>query len=346
MSEVKAKGFFERPEGKTGILFIGLAAGGAAYGLYYLLPAIIVLLQNMVYASLLAGGLAAAVFVVADKRFRALVWYMYKSAMRAVTGAFVEIDPIGILRGYVSDLRDKREEMEKHSANLEGQKRKLKAMIDENEAKRKQSLGMAKQAHDRGADYKAAFVLQSRQAGRLQKSNFTLQSLYNKMEVMSKVLKNMRETSDFLLQDIEAEVEVKTAERNAIKASYGAFTAARRIIQGDGDKRELFDQAMEHLANDYAMKVGEIEQFMDMSRGFIQSVDLENGVFEQDALDQLEAWSAKKADQLLLEPPRRIPPSLSSAPEIRSRVMASPTDEEIAQSDSEGAFDDLFQGKK
>lgn len=298
--EQAAKSFFKRPEGKTGVVFLVALLGAAGWGLYWALPFIIELLTNTIHAALLAGALAAILFVVLDKRVRTLVSYGFKSVMRFITGLIVEIDPIGILKGYAENLRKRLEDMRESMSQLNGQKKKLAEIIKKNENERQHSLALAKQAHER-PDTKSAFILQSRQAGRLQKSNMTLQSLLNRMEAMSKVLKKMYEVAEFTSADIDSEVQVKTAERAAIKASYGAFTSARRIIQGDVDQKALFDQAMEHLADDYAMKVGEIELFMEMSDGFIKSVDLENGVYEQDALDQFEQWE-KKADQLLQSP--------------------------------------------
>lgn len=337
--QTRTKTFFERPEGKTGMFFIlaGLLAGG--WGLFLALPFIITLLTNTLHAMILAGVIAFLVFLVSDKRIRALASYAFKSSMRFLTGLIVEIDPIGILRGYAEDLHKRLDDMTRSMANLEGQKRKLKALIEKNEADRIHSLQVAKLAHDR-PDQKAAFVLQSRQAGRLQKSNLTLQALYNKMEALSKAMKKMREVSEFTIQDIEGEIEVKAQERAAIQAGYGAFTAARRILQGDADQRAIFDQAMEHLADDYAMKIGEIEQFMDMSEGFIKSVDLENGVYEQDALSQFEQWE-QKADQLMLSPADKVRvPELGQAEEYDDAVEAN------SSARAGSGFSDLFDQKR
>lgn len=293
------KPFLSRPEGKTGlILGLGLAGAGA-FALYSVLPALIVLLENTLYAGFLIGTLALSVFVVSDKRVRALASYGWKAVMRALTGLIVEIDPIGILKGYLEDLKDSLGSMDKSIGNLNGQITKLKILITTNEEKREKSLGIAKQAKNK-AEMQSAFLLQARQAGRLQKSNITLQGLLNKMENLLRVVKKMREASNFMVQDIEGEVEVKSQERDAIRAGYGAFTAARKIIAGESDQKQLFDQAMEKLADDYAMKVGEIENFMEVSNGFIQSVDLENGVYEMDALDQLNAWEKKSNDLMVL----------------------------------------------
>jgi len=328
----------QRPEGKTSLVFTVALLAAAGWGFYLIAPALLAFLTTLLNIILVSGAIAAIVFLVSSPKVRALSGYIWKSLMRFITGLIVEIDPIGILKGYAEDLHKRLSEMQKSMSNLNGQMVKLKAVIDKNESDRVHSLQIAKQAHDR-PDAKAAFVLQSRKAGRLEKSNMTLQGLYNKMQAMSKMLKKYYEVAAFTVEDIEGEIEVKSQERAAIKASYGAFTSARKILQGEGDQRAIFDQAMEHLADDYAMKVGEIELFMDMSEGFIKTMDLENGVYEQDALAHFEEWE-KKADLL-------ISPSETMSPALKARVASSPDPQEIqaqaeAEAEESSSFSDLF----
>jgi hypothetical protein len=56
---------------------------------------------------------------------------------------------------------------------------------------------------------------------------------------------------------------------------------------------------MEHIADDVANKVGEMERFMEMSANFMNSIDLQNGVFEEEGLKMLEEYE-KKSTLLLL----------------------------------------------
>ena len=304
-----SKPWTSRPEGKfgTAVLIAALAAGGISL-LYFwglILPWLIGVVTNTIELVALCGVLVAMGIVVFDPRWRNLAVYGYKSIMRAITGAFIEIDPIGILKNYVVSLRKRLDEMDQSIGNLSGQIRKLKEQINSNEQKRVHSLQVMQQAQQRVKDdasatgMKNVFTLQSRQAGRLATSNLTLQGLLDKMEGMLKVLRKYRDASSLLIEDINGEVEVKSAERAALLAGYNAFSKAKKIMAGGGDEKELFDMTMEKLADDYGMKMGEIENFMDMSKGFIDGVDLDKGVFEAQGLAQLEAWE-KKSDSLLL----------------------------------------------
>ncbi|MGB3798515.1 MAG: hypothetical protein WA952_01800, partial [Lewinella sp.] len=133
----------------------------------------------------------------------------------------------------------------------------------------------------------------------LKDSNIKLEELYKKMEVLYRVLTKMYENSQILAEDITDQVAVKEQERKAIHASHGAMNSAMSVIQGDPDQRAMFDMAMENITEDVANKVGEMERFMEVSANFMDSVDLQNGVFEEEGLNMLEKWE-KESNSLLL----------------------------------------------
>src|SRR5690606_37782534 len=125
------------------------------------------------------------------------------------------------------------------------------------------------------------------------------EDLYKKMEILYRVLAKMYENSEILVEDITDQVMVKEQERKAILASTGAMRSAMSVIKGDPDKKAMFDAALEAVADDVSRKVGEIERFMEVSQGFMQSIDLQNGVFEEEGLKMLEKWEAESTSLLL-----------------------------------------------
>ena len=106
-----------------------------------------------------------------------------------------------------------------------------------------------------------------------------------------------------ILENAKAELGVesltKEQERKAIHASNSAMRSAMSIIQGDKDKRAMFDQALEAVADDVSQKVGEMERFMELSDNFMKSIDLQNGVFEEEGLKMLEKWEVEGVSKLL-----------------------------------------------
>ena len=77
---------------------------------------------------------------------RALVGYGYKSVMRWITGLFVQIDPIGILKGYVEHLQDNLRNMNKQINKLRGQMHQLKEIIVNNTKEIQNNLQLASEA--------------------------------------------------------------------------------------------------------------------------------------------------------------------------------------------------------
>ncbi len=294
---VQLKSFWSKKEGTTGMIVLALLIGAGVYGFSAILPWLITLLQNTIHTVFLAATLGVLIFIVTDKRVRNLAKYMFKSVMRAITSVFITIDPIGILRNYVSDLERNIREMTEQLGALRGQMRTLQEEMRKNDQVREESLKAAKMAQERGK--KSAFVLKARKAGRLQESNMTYKNLYVKMEMLYRVLSKMLEAAQFWYEDLSDEVDVKIRERKMILQGYSVFKKAQKVIQGDPDAKELFDQTLEYMAEDYGQKLGEIEHFMDISQGFIESVDLQNGIYEEDALKELENWE-QKTDSLVL----------------------------------------------
>jgi len=297
MQPMKPKNFWERPEGITGGLFMAAILLGGGYLLYQALPTLITLASNTLYLAGLLAALAAVVYMVLDPKMRNLVWYIYKSIMRSITGVFVQIDPIGILKSYIEDLKDNLGKMNSQISNLKGQMYKLGEMIKQNNANIKNNLNLAGKAKETGKD--ALMVLQARKAGRLQDSNVKLEDLYKRMEVLYRVLTKMYENSEIMLEDLSDQVVVKEQEYKAIKASHSAMRSAMNILSGNSDKKYMYDMALEAMADDVGQKVGEMERFMDMSKNFMDGIDLQNGVFEEEGMAMLDKWEKDGVSFLL-----------------------------------------------
>lgn len=301
--QFKEKSFWKRPEGITGMLFIaGLLIGGG-YLLYIALPTLIVLAQNTLYLVGMLLVLFAILYMVFDPRMRTLISYSYRSIMRWLTGVFITIDPIGILKNYVQDLEKNLRKMGKQIGAIRGQMRRLKTMISDNESEIENNLMMAKRANEEGMERQV--MLSTRKAARLRDSNGKYKELLQKMEVLYRVLTKMYQNSEILLEDTKDQVKLKEQERKAIRASHSAMKSAMNVISGDNDRRIMFDKALEAIADDVANKVGEMERFMEMSSNFMNSVDLQNGIFEEQGLKMLEEW--EKESQLMLMEGKSMP---------------------------------------
>ncbi|MBK9338607.1 MAG: hypothetical protein IPM98_19595 [Lewinellaceae bacterium] len=313
---MKSKSFWQRPEGVTGgVLLIALATGGVLL-LNQFLPVLIELAQNTLYLSGMLAALAIVVYMALDPKTRNLVWYMYKAAVRWITGLFVQIDPIGILKSYIEDLEKSLRTLSKQIGALRGQMRQLKGTMDGNNTDIQKNMAIAERAKKQNDDKN--LTIATRKAGRLQEANAKYAELYQKMEVLYRVLTRMYENSEIVLEDTRDQITLKEQEYQAIKASHTAIRSAQSILTGNPDQRAMFDQALESLAEEVSLKVGDMERFMDTSRNLLDSIDLRNGVFQDDGLQLLEQWEkqnplgtpvGKKTDEKPLDlgaPPKEI----------------------------------------
>jgi phage shock protein A len=295
------KSFWKRPEGVTGAIVMAGLAAGLAFIIATFGSAILAALANTVVLGVTITALAALLYMVIDPKMRNLIWYSYKGVMRWITGMFVQIDPIGVLKAYIDDLRKNHRNMSKQIGALRGQMRRLGKTMSENKKSIEQSTRMAQKA--KVNNQQSQLALELRRIGRLKESNAKLEVLHKKMEVMYRVLRKMYDNSEILLEDLKDQVSIKEAERKAIHASHSAIQSAMSIISGNKDQRYMFDEAMEALAEDVAMKVGEMERFMDLSTNFMDSIDMQKGVSEDEGLKMLEEWERKSDGLLLLDKP-------------------------------------------
>jgi phage shock protein A len=329
----KSKSFWKKPEGVAGAIFLtGIIAGGG-YLLFLAMPYLISLAANALYLAGMLLVLGAIIYMVLDPKMRNLVWYGYKSVMRAITGVFVNIDPIGILKSYVDDLTDNLRKMSSQIASLRGQMRKLSTLMQENQKEIDNNMKLAAMAKQKGNDKQ--MMLSSRKAARLKESNAKYKALHGKIEVMYKILTKMYQNSEILLEDTKDQVKLKEQERKAIRASHSAMKSAMSVISGDPDQRAMFDMALESIADDVANKVGEMERFMEMSSSFMDSVDLQNGVFEEEGLKMLEKFE-KESTLLLMGAPGETTETLDL-----NQPKAQP--EARKEDSSSASYDNLFE---
>ncbi|MBK9013844.1 MAG: hypothetical protein IPM82_07030 [Saprospiraceae bacterium] len=327
------KSFWKRPEGVTGAIFLTAVLGGLGYLLAVNMAAILALAANTIYLVLMLMALAALIYIILDPKMRNLIWYMYKSVMRAVTGMFVQIDPVGILKSYVEDLQDNLGKMSQQIGNLKGQIRKMSTLMEENNREISSSLKLASVAKQQNNE--SQVVLATRKAARLQETNEKYAALHGKMEILYRILDKMYKNSEILLEDTRDQVKLKEQERKAIRASHSAMKSAMSVISGDPDKRAMFDAAIENIADDVANKVGEMERFMEMSANFMDSIDLQQGVFQEEGLKMLEEWEEKSTLMLLG------PKTTSNDTLDLNRPAARP--EKQGRSDGGESYDNLFK---
>ncbi len=329
------------------LVTLTLLAVAGVLGFYYwgqIVPFVLDTVYDTVKLAVACVALVALGFVVFDPRMRTLWLYAYRSATRWMTSQFIDVDPIGILQTFVSRLKEKLKEMEEAIGSLQGQRDQLAAFIAKNEQERLQQLQRAKNAKrlveqggDNAAEMRGQLALSGRQAGRLEASNKTLGQLLGRMDKLLVGLKKLRDTSSVLCQDIEAEVKVKSEEYKMITRGFAAFKHAQKMMASGGAEKELYDETLNRLADNYNEKMGQIEYFMEVSKSMINGADLDNMAYEDSALQQLEKWE-KDAAGLSVPPLNGNGVRVDAPPAAKIRVGG-------VEEESPDSFGSLFNDK-
>ena len=338
-SQIQNRSFWRRPEGKTGALFLIVAILGGGFLFVNFLPQILIFAQNTLGLAVVIFALAVILYMVLDPKMRALVSYIYKSAMRSITSMFIKIDPISVLKVYIDDLKKNLEKMGKQMGMLKKQMHQLNEVIFNNKKELEDNLNKASEARD--GNKTDVMILKSRRAGRLKESNIKLEELYTKMEVLYRVLDKMERNSRIMMEDIQDQVNIKERERNAMRASHSAMRSAMDIIKGDKDKRAIFDMALEAVADDVSRKVGEMERFMDISENFMKSIDLRNGIFEEEGLNMLEKWEKESGSFLLGEEKNLLLNQAKDESEVLD--LDAPRPEPVKRENRANQYDNFFE---
>ena len=292
------KSFWSRPEGKTGMIFIVLAAAALVYGWGQIVPFIVSMLADTLHMVYLAAILGAILFVVFSSRTH----LMFRLLMRAITGMIINIDPIGILKDHLSQMRKRRDVMSQQIINVSGQIQYLKDIINKNLALANENMRLAAHAKkiatstaDQNEQLRMALQMKAKanQAGRLQKSNLSYQQLLNKLQNIYDLLSKWAVHIDFYIEDTDNEVKQAEIEYKTINTAYRAYRTALAVIKGTGDEKELYNQTMENLAEEAGRKLGEMEDFQRLAQNFMDTIDLENGAVETEALEKLDAYEQK-----------------------------------------------------
>lgn len=291
------KSAWVRPENYT--QWLPIVALGAT-GFYFadkILPLVNRVLENGIYTIGLGLTMAALVGVIMSKDLHQVGWSIYRSGIRWMTNLVIRIDPISILRDGIKRVRGNLAKMSESDGELAGQERQLEELIASNTREHDENMKMMSAAKKRvaggDASMKGKMILSARQAGRLEESNMTYQGLLNKIKGFRAMTTRVREGAEIVVEDMEQTVKNEVIKRKMVRSAYKSLMNAKQVMHGDA-QREMYDMALEDLADDYFSKIGEMEQFMDESKSFLDGMDLQNGIYQEDALAKLDEWENKK----------------------------------------------------
>jgi hypothetical protein len=321
------KNFWQRPEGTVGKVALVLGGIAAAYGFVQVLPFLIAAATDTLHLALLIGAIMVFLFIVTDKRVRTLAKLVFQSVMRYLTGLFIELDPIGILKNYIGEMKKNLGIMDEQLGNLNGSIRTLQNQIDTNQKEAEHSMALANQADKKVAaggltsldqqQFMAAKVTNQRHAASLININKSLTDLRDKLKILYDQLIRWRATAEFQVTDKENRVSEEEMRRKALKKAYSVFQAAKKIFRGDPVANQIYDQTLEYLADDAGQMLGEMEDFNRLANKLMTNMDLETGAINDEAVKQLSEFQQKLLPASVTAVPGGVSDQSSAVPATR-----------------------------
>ncbi len=280
------KSWFSRTEGKWGAVGIVLLVLALCVGGYFALPFIIIALTNTLHTILLLAAVGGILALAINPQSRMAICLGYKMFFKFITGIFITIDPIMILKNHVRTLFDNLEIMSDHIGEVKGIQQGLKKKVTEYSETATFEMKKAQVAKEKG-DVTTAEI-SHRAAMRRKKSVEKLTNMHNNLDGVLVILGKMHANCKIMALDTKDNVEMQEDEWKTIKKANSAMKSAMSVIGGGGDQRALFEETLEYMIEDVSMKTGEMRQMIDQSSEFMNNIDLENAMMDDALVKNLE----------------------------------------------------------
>ncbi len=303
--------FWQKPEGKVGAGIMAALGVAMAWGFVKALPMLIQIAENTLYLAFLIGMLVMLYCMVfVWDRPRTLLFYMLQMVSRWITSNFVELDPVAILKSFVTQMEKRREVIQDRLGRLVGVRRMLESKIAKSEKERQGALRLAKAAQGQGDEdgLNAHAEIAARRARDIEE----YKAMKEQMLSIEKLLNRVLRRANYHIQTARDEAN-QLADKHTISIAVGSATEAAKGIFGDSDLAEVRDMAADRIRENYEARLGELQTLIDLT-DFDHAVDLNQMAFRQEGLAQLlEAEKKVTAAELSDSSPRSSGPA-SAAP--------------------------------
>lgn len=299
------KSFWNEPEGKPGMILMAIIAAAGAYGLYLALPFLIALTENLILLGVLVGVLVGMVALVMNGTVQTLAKNIFQSVCRGIAMAYTTIDPIGILRNQLDDMKKAKKQLDDTIQKFAGSDNKLTSKIADKTAliqtlMQKADVLRRKLPQAKTQDDAETWKLQAEtwesQAGLEQQGMEQLQLLEKQTADMLDKFRHWSRVSDAKIDRMKIKVDFYAAQRDAILEAQKTLGIGVRLLKGDPEQLKLVDGAIEFLTDDAAQTIGEIQEFNKESDKMLLDIDVENTANAEKARAKYASFSQKLDD--------------------------------------------------
>lgn len=310
-----ARSFWNRKEGTTGKIVLAAAAVGAGgfllFGWGLILPFLIGVAGNTLQLGIMVALAAALTSPIWSSRVRLVTRLAFEQTMRWTTGMFIQIDPIGILRDNIKEIRGQVQEFDKAVSSISGVRQRLYDDIES------QKVGIEKNRQLAASTDTQMALLQKKvdsapasapvsaralqevnlklESMRLQKQNYaqlagfqlqtirTEQPLLGSADDMYDKLSRIRQLAASRADTLNAQTDL-LEKRHAMMQSVGmALRAGNKILKGDPNQQALIEQDIDYLNNEASDTLGALADFNKWSDSYLTDMDIQNGAAAESA---------------------------------------------------------------
>lgn len=296
------RSFWKRPEGPFGIVALALLVIGGGIGLYMILPFLITLLTNTIYASVLAAILMAILWLVFNPTFRTAVRNLFQNTVRWFASFVVETDPIGILRNNLDDMKKAKESLDQTLQRFSGSDERLQRSIaaknDEIAAlghKAAKAQQMAAAATDPMERERLSLERQTllEKAGMTMQGVKQLQALEDQTSKMLTTFEHWSQIADSKIQRTENKVNFLAEQRKMILDAKATLGVGQQLLRGNPEQLKMVDMALDYLEDDTSRTLGEIKEFSRYTDKLLTDDQIENGAAADEAAAKFAEFNQK-----------------------------------------------------
>lgn len=276
---------WDKPGGKLGMVVAALAA---AFVLWKILPYLLALTWGLVELVTAGVILFVLIFLITDKSIRRVLSTSYFMLMRAITGFFVDIDPVAIVERRLMQMKKTMATMKEKMGILNGYNMKTKSLIATKQNSLETEVMRVKTYRERGMQQEA--TVSNNQAVRLDEQVKAAKKRLEDGEKMFKILSELVRHGELSVLDTENEIQVQKENYETAKQQYKVFSSVMSILNGDPDEMAQYQMAMEKMANEVNAKNGEMNYVLNQTGGLLAQFSVDNGVADKKATALLERY--------------------------------------------------------
>lgn len=288
------KSYWDRPGGKFGII---AGIGILVLVGYFVVPILTQVVWNTLNFGIALVCLGVFLYCITHRKLRLSLFYLYEWLMKKLVGVVIELDPFIIAEDYINDMEKQREKLYEQSVEVDAQKEKINAKIDEKNDEIRSLMSKAQVAKDKNMLPELGNA--TRQIGRLNDYIKQLTPIRDNLSKIGDYLTQIHKNSGYLIEDSRNELELKKDLYKSVTSGNQALSSALKIFNGDPEKKLMVEQSMEYLKEDIATKLASMKKAISYSSDFMRSIDLDNATYEQEGLRMLESFNPENELKLV-----------------------------------------------